>query len=184
MQSEHNDSLSTCKQESNDSTECCICLNNDDSERRVPIILTTRPNCDYLVSIEWMRYQRQWVHYCIFSASPSDNRPVEIRPSLESLQFFSYQDIVKNLKHSHSLMEEDESWYHNDIVQVPHVRRTGTFYQGPPAERLFGTREPRFGFGDLSHRSGHLHVFGPDHSRGHAICWRKAPGRNTGPRHD
>ncbi|GFT44366.1 hypothetical protein TNCV_5054021 [Trichonephila clavipes] len=33
MQSEHNDSLSTCPQGSNNATECCICLNNDDSER-------------------------------------------------------------------------------------------------------------------------------------------------------
>ncbi|GFX40543.1 uncharacterized protein TNCV_2373271 [Trichonephila clavipes] len=79
--------------------------------------MTTRPNCDYLVSIEWMRYQRQWVPYRIFFASPFDNRQVEIRPSLESLQSFSYQDIVKNLKHSHSLLEEDEKWDH--IVRVP-----------------------------------------------------------------
>ncbi|GFX86615.1 hypothetical protein TNCV_1994771 [Trichonephila clavipes] len=33
MQSEHSDSLNTCKHESNDSTECCICLNSDDFER-------------------------------------------------------------------------------------------------------------------------------------------------------
>ncbi|GFV62643.1 uncharacterized protein TNCV_2528681 [Trichonephila clavipes] len=79
--------------------------------------MTTRPNCDYIVSIEWMRYQRQWVPYRIFFASPFDNRQVEIRPSLESLQSFSYQDIVKNLKHSHSFMKMDENWDH--IVQVP-----------------------------------------------------------------
>ncbi|GFT36829.1 uncharacterized protein TNCV_174441 [Trichonephila clavipes] len=54
-----------------------------------------------------------------FFASPFDNRQVEIRPSLENLQSFSYQDIVKNLKHSHSLLE-DENWDHNDIVRVPH----------------------------------------------------------------
>ncbi|GFW90544.1 hypothetical protein TNCV_565821 [Trichonephila clavipes] len=30
--------------------------------------MTARPNCDYLVSIEWMRYQRQWVPYRIFFA--------------------------------------------------------------------------------------------------------------------
>ncbi|GFU74713.1 hypothetical protein TNCV_2431031 [Trichonephila clavipes] len=35
MQSEHHDSLSTCPQGSNDATECCICLNNDDSERYI-----------------------------------------------------------------------------------------------------------------------------------------------------
>ncbi|GFS47229.1 hypothetical protein TNCV_2053761 [Trichonephila clavipes] len=79
--------------------------------------MTTRPNCDYIVSIEWMRYQRQWVPCRIFFASPFDNRQVEIRPSLESLQSFSYQDIVKNLKHSHSFMKMDEHWYH--ILQVP-----------------------------------------------------------------
>ncbi|GFX92049.1 hypothetical protein TNCV_5005131 [Trichonephila clavipes] len=45
--------------------------------------MTTRPNCDYLVSIEWMRYQRQWVPYRIFFASPFDNRQVEIRPNVE-----------------------------------------------------------------------------------------------------
>ncbi|GFT41592.1 hypothetical protein TNCV_944491 [Trichonephila clavipes] len=64
-----------------------------------------------------MRYQRQWVPYRIFFASLFDNRQVEIRPSLESLQSFSYQDIVKNLKHSHSFMKMDENWDH--IVQVP-----------------------------------------------------------------
>ncbi|GFY60204.1 hypothetical protein TNIN_385901 [Trichonephila inaurata madagascariensis] len=47
-----------------------------------------------------------------------DNKQVEVRPSLESLQFFSYKNIVKNLKHSHSLMEEDESWDHKDILRV------------------------------------------------------------------
>ncbi|GFV95584.1 uncharacterized protein TNCV_4575851 [Trichonephila clavipes] len=67
-----------------------------------------------------MRYQRQWVPYRIFFASPFDNRQVEIRPSLESLQSFSYQNIVKNLKYSHSLLEEDENWDHSDIVRVPH----------------------------------------------------------------
>ncbi|GFT38386.1 uncharacterized protein TNCV_3064401 [Trichonephila clavipes] len=66
-----------------------------------------------------MRYQRQWVPYRIFFASPYDNRQVEIRHSLESLQSFSYEDIVKNLKHSHSFMEEDKSWDRNDIVRVP-----------------------------------------------------------------
>ncbi|GFX36901.1 hypothetical protein TNCV_4000611 [Trichonephila clavipes] len=55
---------------------------------------------------------------------------------------------------------------------------------GPSGKRLLGTRKPRLGFGDWSHRSGHLHVLGPDHSRGHAICGRRAPGRNSGPRHD
>ncbi|GFW00121.1 uncharacterized protein TNCV_3569081 [Trichonephila clavipes] len=55
-----------------------------------------------------------------FFASPFDNRQVEIRPSLDSLQSFSYQDIIKNLKHSHSLLEEDENWDHSDIVRVPH----------------------------------------------------------------
>ncbi|GFX07970.1 uncharacterized protein TNCV_1236511 [Trichonephila clavipes] len=87
---------------------------------RVQINMTTRPNCDYLVSIEWMRYQRQWVPYWIFFASPFDNRQVKIFPNLDSLQSFSYQDIVKNLKHSHSLLEEDENWDHSDIVRVPH----------------------------------------------------------------
>ncbi|GFU49260.1 uncharacterized protein TNCV_2610201 [Trichonephila clavipes] len=82
--------------------------------------MTARHNCDYLVSIEWMRYQRQWVPYRIFFASPFDNKQVEIRPSLDSLQAFSYQDIIKNLKHSHSLLEEDENWDHSDIVRVPH----------------------------------------------------------------
>ncbi|GFW72663.1 hypothetical protein TNCV_3798911 [Trichonephila clavipes] len=82
--------------------------------------MTARPNCNYLVSIEWMRYQRQWVPYRIFFASPFDNRQVDILPSLESLQSSSYQDIVKNWKHSRSLMEEGESWDHNDIVRVPH----------------------------------------------------------------
>ncbi|GFS58306.1 hypothetical protein TNCV_2474851 [Trichonephila clavipes] len=81
--------------------------------------MTTRPNCDYLVSIEWMRYQGQWVPSRIFFASTYDNRQVEIRPSLESLQSFSYEDILKNLKYSHFFMEEDESWDHNDIVRVP-----------------------------------------------------------------
>ncbi|GFX70880.1 hypothetical protein TNCV_1688631 [Trichonephila clavipes] len=75
--------------------------------------MTARPN------IEWMRCQRQWVPYRIFFASPFDNRQVEIRPSLESLQSFYYQDIVKNLKSSHSFMKMDENWDHNDIVQVP-----------------------------------------------------------------
>ncbi|GFU74773.1 hypothetical protein TNCV_2431631 [Trichonephila clavipes] len=80
--------------------------------------MATRPNCDYLVSIEWLRYQKQWVPSSIFFASPYDNSQVEILPSLESLQSFSYEDILKNLKHSHSFMEEDESWDHNDIVRV------------------------------------------------------------------
>ncbi|GFV98905.1 hypothetical protein TNCV_200501 [Trichonephila clavipes] len=79
--------------------------------------MSARPNCNYIVSIEWMRYQRQWGPYRIVLASPFDNRQVEIRPSLESLQSFSYQDIVKNLKHSHSFMKIDENWDH--IVQVP-----------------------------------------------------------------
>ncbi|PRD19453.1 UNVERIFIED_CONTAM: hypothetical protein NCL1_57291 [Trichonephila clavipes] len=56
-----------------------------------------------------------------FFASPFDNRQVEIRSSLESLQSFSYHHIVKNLQHSHSLLEEDENWDHSDIVRVPHV---------------------------------------------------------------
>ncbi|GFX92061.1 uncharacterized protein TNCV_471701 [Trichonephila clavipes] len=55
-----------------------------------------------------------------FFPSPFDNIQVEIRPSLDSLQSFSYQDYVKNLKHSHSLLEEDENWDHSDIVRVPH----------------------------------------------------------------
>ncbi|GFS73678.1 hypothetical protein TNCV_2247001 [Trichonephila clavipes] len=29
------------------------------------------------------------------------------------------------------------------------------------------------GFGNWSHGYGHLHVFGPDHSRGNGICRRK-----------
>ncbi|GFX40544.1 hypothetical protein TNCV_2373281 [Trichonephila clavipes] len=33
MHSEHSGSLNTCKQENNDAIECCICLNNDNSER-------------------------------------------------------------------------------------------------------------------------------------------------------
>ncbi|GFS60336.1 hypothetical protein TNCV_2827851 [Trichonephila clavipes] len=36
----------------------------------VPMIMTARPNCDYLVSIEWMRYQRQWVPYRICVSVP------------------------------------------------------------------------------------------------------------------
>ncbi|GFU24917.1 uncharacterized protein TNCV_339801 [Trichonephila clavipes] len=145
----------------------------------VPIVMTARPNSNYLVSIEWMRYQRQWVPYRIFFASPFDNTQVEIRCSLESMQSFSYQDIVKNLKHSHSLMEKDESWDHNDIVQVPQEE----LEQFIKFHLLFGMRELRMGFEDWSHGYSHLHVFGSDHSRGNAICWERTPGRNS-PGHD
>ncbi|GFV80560.1 ATP-dependent DNA helicase [Trichonephila clavipes] len=55
---------------------------------RGPIIMTARPNCDYIVSIEWMRYQRQWVPFRIFFASLFDTRLVEIRPSLKACNPF------------------------------------------------------------------------------------------------
>ncbi|GFV82896.1 hypothetical protein TNCV_1179111 [Trichonephila clavipes] len=103
----------------------------------------------------------QWVPYHILFASTYDNRQAEIRTSLESLQSFSYEDILKNLKHSHSFMEEDESCDRNDIVRG---RRFGTVYQVTSAERLFRVKEPRMGFGDWSHGCRHLHVFGSYHS--------------------
>ncbi|GFU11641.1 hypothetical protein TNCV_5024761 [Trichonephila clavipes] len=96
-----------------------------------------------------------------FLLNPFDNRQVEIRPSLESLQSFSYQDIgKKNLKHSHSLMEEDESLDRNDIVRVlqEELKQIIQFHL---VRDYFGTREPRMGFGDWSHESSHLHVLGP-----------------------
>ncbi|GFS47548.1 hypothetical protein TNCV_4219931 [Trichonephila clavipes] len=80
--------------------------------------MTTPPNCDYLVSIEWMRYQSQWVPYRIFFASPFDNKQVEIRPTLESLHSFTYQDIVKNLKYYPSFLEDNDGWDRSDIVRV------------------------------------------------------------------
>ncbi|GFW26064.1 hypothetical protein TNCV_3317341 [Trichonephila clavipes] len=80
--------------------------------------MTTTPNCDYLVSIEWMRYQSQWVPYRIFFASPFDNKQVEIRPTLESLHSLTYQNIVKNLKYYPSFLEDNDRWDHNDIVRV------------------------------------------------------------------
>ncbi|GFY46775.1 hypothetical protein TNIN_297361 [Trichonephila inaurata madagascariensis] len=80
--------------------------------------MAATPNCDYLVSIKWMRFQSQWVPYRIFFASSFDNKQVEIHPTLESLQWFTYQDIVKNLKHSSSLFEDNDGWDRSDIVRV------------------------------------------------------------------
>ncbi|GFT76342.1 hypothetical protein TNCV_564921 [Trichonephila clavipes] len=68
--------------------------------------MTTPPNCDYFVSIEWMRYQSQWVPYRIFFASPFDNKQVEIhndgwdrsdivRVAQEELQHFLKHHLLK-----------------------------------------------------------------------------------------
>ncbi|GFX70887.1 hypothetical protein TNCV_1688701 [Trichonephila clavipes] len=49
---------------------------------------------------------------------PFDNKQVEIRPTLESLHSFTYQDIVKNLKYYPSLLEDSDGWDRSDIVRV------------------------------------------------------------------
>ncbi|GFW21707.1 hypothetical protein TNCV_252191 [Trichonephila clavipes] len=61
-----------------------------------------------------MRYQSQWVPYRIFFASPFDNKQVEIRPTLESLHSFTYQDIVKNLKYYPSFLEDNDEYLERD----------------------------------------------------------------------
>ncbi|GFU51559.1 hypothetical protein TNCV_81931 [Trichonephila clavipes] len=77
-----------------------------------------RPNCDYLVMIEWMRYSSQWIPNRILFVNPYDNSQVEIRPSLDSLQSFKYQDVVQNLKCIDSLYNEDDDWKRN-AIRVP-----------------------------------------------------------------
>ncbi|GFW46579.1 hypothetical protein TNCV_1936491 [Trichonephila clavipes] len=134
--------------------------------------MTTPPNCDYLVSIEWMRYQSQCVPYRIFFASPFDNKQVEIHPTLESLHSFTYQDIVKNLKYYPSFLEDNDG-------RASGSGRVATF-----SKVSFGKRQPWMDIGDWSHRFPHLHVFGPHHSRSDALYWKKTPGRCNGPRND
>ncbi|GFW29813.1 hypothetical protein TNCV_3936801 [Trichonephila clavipes] len=78
-----------------------------------------RLNCDYLVTIEWMRYSSHWIPNRIVFVNPYDNSQVAIRPSLDSLQSFTYQDVVQNLKCTDSLYNEDDDWKRNDIIRVP-----------------------------------------------------------------
>ncbi|GFY76454.1 hypothetical protein TNIN_434581 [Trichonephila inaurata madagascariensis] len=78
----------------------------------------TRLNCDYLVAIQWMRYQSRWIPNRILFVNPYDNRRVEIRPSLDSLQSFTYHDVVQNLKSIEPLYE-DNDWNGNDTIRVP-----------------------------------------------------------------
>ncbi|GFY44438.1 uncharacterized protein TNIN_415951 [Trichonephila inaurata madagascariensis] len=70
----------------------------------IPSVFIT--NCDYLVPIERMRYQSQWIPNRILFVNPYNNSQVEIRSSLDSLQSFTYQD-VQNLKCTYSETKDD-----------------------------------------------------------------------------
>ncbi|GFT24778.1 hypothetical protein TNCV_4857361 [Trichonephila clavipes] len=62
IQSEHNDSLSTCKQGNNDATECCICLNNDDSERYA--LIECKHTFHSICLKQWVESGKNTCPYC------------------------------------------------------------------------------------------------------------------------
>ncbi|GFU49259.1 hypothetical protein TNCV_2610191 [Trichonephila clavipes] len=62
MQSEHHDSLSLCPQESNDATECCICLNNDDSERYA--LIECKHTFHFICLKQWVESGKNTCPYC------------------------------------------------------------------------------------------------------------------------
>ncbi|GFW00120.1 hypothetical protein TNCV_3569071 [Trichonephila clavipes] len=62
MQSEHHDSLSTCQQGSNDATECCICLNDDDSERYA--LIECKHTFHSICLKQWVENSKNTCPYC------------------------------------------------------------------------------------------------------------------------
>ncbi|GFS60349.1 hypothetical protein TNCV_2827941 [Trichonephila clavipes] len=75
------------------------------------MIMTARPNCDYLVSIEWMRYQRQWVPYRICNShsfmeeDESWDRNDIVRVPQEELEQFIKFHLLKDY-----LERENHGW--------------------------------------------------------------------------
>ncbi|GFY54955.1 hypothetical protein TNIN_259331 [Trichonephila inaurata madagascariensis] len=66
-----------------------------------------------------MRYSSQWIPCRILFVNPYTRREVKVRPSLNSLQYFTHQDIEKNLKHSPSIMVPADEAFSENTVWVP-----------------------------------------------------------------
>ncbi|GFY54956.1 hypothetical protein TNIN_259341 [Trichonephila inaurata madagascariensis] len=93
-------------------------------------------------------------------------------PSLDSLQSFTYQDVVQNLKSIEPLYE-DNDWNGNDTIRVP-VLDFKDFFKVSFSKRLLAKGRPRVGLCDWSHGPSNLHVLEPITSQRGTLYCRKA----------
>ncbi|GFS31559.1 uncharacterized protein NPIL_30921 [Nephila pilipes] len=76
-------------------------------------------NCNFLASIDWMRYQDEWIPRCLVMVNTYSGEQLEVRPQPESLQCFSFRDVVRNLKWSPYSFNEEDGYGRSEIVWVP-----------------------------------------------------------------